>query len=113
MAKVRKQKFGPGYEFYCPACGSLHATGDHTFNGDVDAPTFAPSIMAAPGQVPRGGVCHSYISSGRIIYAGDCTNGPNGNRPIPFDVELPDLDEVERTLSESGQYTKAAEVQSA
>jgi hypothetical protein len=61
------------------------------FNGDMEKPTFLPSILSKwqghdiPGK-PQ--VCHSFVREGRIEFLTDCTHALAGKT-----VELPDLGE--------------------
>lgn len=61
-----------------------------TFNGDLERPTFAPSINTEWTRtidgVSRPQVCHSYVTNGRIQYLGDCTHELAGQT-----VDLPEL----------------------
>jgi hypothetical protein len=77
--------------FRCPGCDDNHqiGVGAWTFNGDLDRPTFTPSVLVggvqwdadsgfhkpnhavAPGESI---VCHSFITDGRIQFLGDCTH---------------------------------------
>ncbi len=84
-----------GWAFYCPGCRSHHAPyvkphanpkgASWSFNGDVDRPTFNPSILT---RVERGNrsqdpdrpnksqdlVCHLFVKDGIIEYLSDCTH---------------------------------------
>jgi len=104
--------------FWCPGCDGIHAvTVEHAshpvwgWNGNVDFPTFTPSILtrftkltdkgnadieawreAGHPKHPEGFsfdhiemVCHSYVTDGRIQYLSDCTHDLAGKT-----VELPD-----------------------
>lgn len=73
----------------CPGCDSRHYINvtepNHcgakwSFNGDVDKPTFMPSININHGQ------CHYFITDGKIIYTDDCRHALKG-----MTVDLPDL----------------------
>lgn len=72
------------------------------FNGDLEKPTFSPSILAR-GTVPptdeeaklildggkfdpKKSVCHSFVESGNIRFLGDCTHDLKNQT-----VSLPDL----------------------
>lgn len=82
------------------------------FDGNLDAPTFTPSIKATVGHycntppVPGNcacdfqdrfpdeepwdipcGICHSFVRNGRIEFLGDCTHALAGQT-----VDLPDID---------------------
>ena len=85
--------------FICPGCGQYHRIPTRQdngegkqhpvwdFNGDVDKPTFSPSLLVR-GSHDEGGrfVCHSFIREGRIEFLGDCVHELAGKT-----VELPDL----------------------
>jgi hypothetical protein len=89
----RKAKEGnPGAAYYlhwCPACKRGHSypiggvAGPHNwqFNGNIEEPSFAPSmrifIPAGPygdndEMVAEQTVCHYYLTDGKIIYQNDC-----------------------------------------
>jgi hypothetical protein len=80
-----------GYAHYCPGCKRMHvfavdapfSNGARwTFNGDLEKPTFTPS-MNITGQ----GVCHYFLRDGQIQFLVDCTHGLSGQTvPLP---ELP------------------------
>lgn len=81
-----------GWSFWCPGCDELHVPRvDWTFNGDLDRPTFSPSILVT-GRMWRGDPaieveerCHSFVRDGRIEFLGDCTHALAGQT-----VDLPD-----------------------
>jgi hypothetical protein len=71
-----------GYMIYCPACESPHHFDKRwTFNGNLEAPTFTPSMLVNGNPkfhnptVPR---CHSFVTNGQIKYLADCTHGMAG-----------------------------------
>ena len=80
-----------GWLFRCPGCdadpldGGLHCpTTGWTFNGDLERPTFSPSILVRweSPQGPR--VCHSFVTDGKIQFLGDCTHALAGQTvPLP------------------------------
>lgn len=67
-----------------------------TFDGNVDAPTFSPSMLIRWGRkVPgyetaadmeEGGICHYFLAAGVLKFCGDSTHALAGK-----DVALPDL----------------------
>lgn len=94
---------GPRYIFWCPGCKEAHqvATGGGpgprwSFNGNVDRPTFTPSVLIRSGHFIPGhenecwckydaehpddasgfkcAVCHSFITDGRIQFLPDSTH---------------------------------------
>lgn len=84
-----KIRFGEGgsVRFFCPGCADQHiiqigeGPGPRwSYNGDVEAPTFSPSVnveyngadAGIDGAPPR--VCHSIITDGNIQFQGDCTH---------------------------------------
>ena len=90
-----------GYGHWCPGCRGLHVFAVDqpfhngarwTFNGDVHAPTFKPSMRIACGNKVDpdckygGGVCHYHLNAGRIQFLGDCTHALANTT-----VDLPDL----------------------
>jgi hypothetical protein len=97
--------------FWCPGCEELHQVRvggkGWTFDGNVDSPTFTPSVLVTSGHhVPghkgdcwctfkaRTGEdpgfkcqrCHSYVTKGHILFLADCTHALAGKT-----VPLPDL----------------------
>jgi hypothetical protein len=81
-----------GYLFHCPGCGNCHkftTVGLVTwgFNGNMEKPTFTPSILVT--QYPKGEkkVCHSWITNGFIQFLPDSTHKLKGQT-----VELEDWD---------------------
>jgi len=88
------------YIFWCPGCERIHgihtvenANGDSnpvwSFNGDMDKPTFSPSLLCrytyGPNKEKR--VCHSFIRDGVWEYLNDCTHKFAGQK-----VPMRDLD---------------------
>lgn len=83
---MKVKELNPGvFYFNCPGCGHLH--GLHTinpntqdamwsFNGDLNKPTFTPSLLArwneGPEEKPMR--CHSFITDGTIRFLSDCTH---------------------------------------
>lgn len=76
------------YLFWCPGCNKSHPyrvarhpnEPEHTpvwgFNGDLERPTFTPSLLVFPSAPrPDGSVyqrrCHLFVTDGKIIYCGD------------------------------------------
>jgi len=106
MPKCRRVSSGGrlfGYFVECPGCQSDDAGSGHvfavklndgspgwTFNGDLEKPTFHPSMLArcTLGPEKREHRCHSFVTDGRIQYLGDCTHSLRGQT-----VELPEVDE--------------------
>ena len=59
------------YLFYCSGCQQSHPIDERwEFNGDLNSPTFTPSLLVYPHtNQPR---CHTFITNGRIQYLDDC-----------------------------------------
>jgi hypothetical protein len=123
--KLRSVDLGDhtGVAFWCPGCVERHVisvTGPHAWSWDqnVDAPTFVPSIhvsgiqrlteaeyakvMAGVTVEKRPLVCHSFIRGGRIEFLSDCTHGLAGQT-----IPLPDL-QSDPSESSSGTSPAAA-----
>lgn len=84
MSILRKIQFtetngntATGYAFWCPGCehGHLvytkHSQLRWQFNGDLQKPTFEPSIK---NTYPDGRICHLFIRNGEIQYCKDSTH---------------------------------------
>jgi hypothetical protein len=98
VARITDQKETEiSYLFDCPACGISHSCrvgATHpegkpmwTFNGNLDRPTFHPSLVVRWRNGAVDQVCHSFIRDGRIQFLNDCTHGMGGKT-----VEIPDLE---------------------
>lgn len=74
---------GGTYFFFCPGCDSPIGIKGWKFDGNVEAPTFSPSILSDRGKGDR---CHSFIRGGKIQYLEDCTHQYAGQT-----IELPDI----------------------
>jgi hypothetical protein len=96
------ERIGAQVYVWCPGCDDVHGigvTGDDgshprvewTWDGSLEAPTFAPSILVrmefTDGRAPH--VCHSYLEAGRWRYLSDSTHAFAGVTDVPM-VPLPD-----------------------
>jgi hypothetical protein len=88
-----------GYTFFdCPGCGQNHGIWVHDrnpvtkaiwiFNGDLNRPTFAPSIRVKGEKNGVPYMCHFFVRDGFIEFCSDCTHALAGKI-----VELPDIEE--------------------
>lgn len=77
------------YWLWCPACDDVVLI-DNTwdFNGDVERPTFTPSLLSRYAAGGQERVCHSFVTDGVWHYLADCTHGRAG-QAVPV-VDLPD-----------------------
>lgn len=97
MSKVERGTGGEAsqfewWAFKCPGCDDTHhfytkyrgnTKFEWTFNGDVDKPTFTPSLLLSrPGKR-----CHLFVTDGKIIYCGDCDHKLAG-QTVPME-DLP------------------------
>lgn len=111
-AKLRSIDGGVG--FWCPGCEEMHQikTAMWQWNGDVNRPTFSPSVLVTSGHFVVGsphpdtcwctynrehpnnpapfkcGRCHSFVRDGQIQFLGDCTHALANQT-----VDVPDLPE--------------------
>jgi len=66
--------------FWCPGCACAHGvsvqptvSNGWTWNGDVEKPTFSPSVLALGEKR-----CHSFIQDGKFQFLGDCEHNLKG-----------------------------------
>ena len=84
--------------FWCPGCKRAHTVGVSNdrgprwiFNGFPDRPTFSPSVRVLYDGADAGvdgappGVCHSFVTDGRIRFLEDSTHALAGQT-----VDLPE-----------------------
>lgn len=81
--------------FHCPGCGYDHGlwirqcleggNPQWSFNGDVDKPTFSPSLLVYVDDTRKESQCHSFIRDGMIQFLDDCKHELAGQT-----VEIPD-----------------------
>jgi hypothetical protein len=122
--------------FWCPGCAEMHMINTEVtdrphfpaweFDGNYEAPTFAPSILVRGGrrltddeadrimageklEIPKR-VCHSFVRAGHIQFLGDCTHelaGQTVKLEAMSDVEVCGEDAAD-SLVGSGCSTLAA-----
>lgn len=105
-----------GYAHWCPGCEEMHVVqtqapqpngAQWSFDGNVEKPTFAPSIKITSGHYVAGwqgkpywctyrdedgepssftcGICHYFIKDGQIQFCGDSTHALAGQTvPLPI-----------------------------
>lgn len=92
LSRLLRSSEGGRITFWCPGCDSPHAinvsAGQWTYNDDAEAPTFTPSVLVTGGS--DNGVCHSFVTDGRIQFLGDCTHAL-ANQTVPL-AEWPSAD---------------------
>lgn len=108
----------PRYAHWCVGCNQRHEIAVDTpfhngarwsFDGNVEKPTFSPSINIRMGPLRDGRilVCHYFVRAGQIIYCGDCTHDLK-NKTVdlaPFPAE-----QVRRIEMNQRTYALAAAV---
>lgn len=87
-----------GWAINCPGCNRRHYIPDNgiwKFNGNVDRPTFKPSVNEscnAPGPKHQPGIpysrCHFIITDGMIQFCADCTHNHAGETLPMLDIVL-------------------------
>jgi len=91
MPKVFEDDDSGVYVFYCSGCEGAHQywtkklNGNPVwkFNGDVEKPTFTPSLLnTRPGMR-----CHLFVTDGKIIYCSDCDHPLAGQTVDMIDEE--------------------------
>lgn len=80
--------------FWCPGCQDVHEVrveaADRpcwSWNADLNAPTFRPSVKVTGRDEAGEKVCHSHVTDGKIAFLHDCTHGLR-NQTVP----LPEVD---------------------
>lgn len=76
------------WSFACQACRSVHQVdGRWMFDGNLERPTFAGSVLVHADERIKQSRCHSFVTSGLISYYCDSTHAFAGQV-----LELPDWD---------------------
>lgn len=109
LSPILRGLAGSQVAFWCPGCDEPHAItapGGWTWDGNVDAPTFSPSILVTGGHYApdhegdcwctynakhpedpssfKCSRCHSFVRAGRIEFLSDCTHALAGKTvPLP------------------------------
>ena len=78
-----------GYVHWCPGCDEAHFIADTwKFDGNMDLPTFTPSVKLQHGSRGQNGVCHYFLTHGELRFCSDSTHHLKG-----CTIPLPDLQE--------------------
>lgn len=83
-----------GYLIDCPGCGMAHflrtvPKGQYPcwkFDGNMEKPTFSPSVRSRWGDVGDEKCCHFYLEKGVFRFLDDCTHENAGKR-MPMEKE--------------------------
>lgn len=89
MSRVKKTEHG--WMVFCPGCQRAHHVPDDgrwQFDGNLDNPTFSPSLLVQPaggsGPEREQQVCHAFIQGGHWQFLSDCTHALSGQTvPVP------------------------------
>lgn len=80
-----------GVAYFCPGCDEVHviSIGPNEpkwwFDGNIEAPTFSPSVRVSAKYPDGGRVCHHFVRHGQIEFLGDCTHAFRGKTvPLPL-----------------------------
>jgi hypothetical protein len=83
--------------FECPGCGLNHGPvvsrppgsvgPTWGWNGDLERPTFTPSLRVQWDRPKGPAACHSFIREGRIEFLSDCTHALAGQTVDLLDIE--------------------------
>jgi len=62
-----------------------------TWNGDLDAPTFSPSVLVTMPMATHTHRCHSFVEAGTVRFLDDCTHALAGRTVAlaPFAADAP------------------------
>lgn len=108
--KLRSRE-GGGFSYWCQGCEEVHAVdGTWTFDGNLEAPTFSPSVLTRSGHFLSNWKegdpcwctynrdhpnrpssfkcrrCHTFIRGGMVEFLDDCSHALVGQT-----LPLPDL----------------------
>ena len=81
-----------GYRFFCPGCKELHhysiVGATHPvwdFDGNLESPTFSPSLRITGGFADDPDICHLTLTSGLFHFYPDSTHELSGKQDIPLE----------------------------
>lgn len=117
LSSILRNLADNGLMFWCPGCDSPHhinyGEGRWTWNGNVDKPTFSPSLLVRTGHYIPGNedgcwckfnvehpdeatsgfkcsICHSFVTDGKIQFLTDSTHSLVGQT-----VDIPEWPRVD------------------
>lgn len=79
---IDSDKSPRGFLVWCPGCDIYHELITHQkpnrpcwqFDGNLDKPTFSPSLLVTWSWKDEPRRCHSFIRAGKWEFLGDCTH---------------------------------------
>lgn len=81
--------------FYCPGCKWMHhiaitkpseTNQQWQWDGNVNMPTYSPSISVEWSRYDVPIKCHSFIQNGQWVFLGDCTHELAGQTVSMVDI---------------------------
>ena len=114
-----------GYRFFCPGCKDLHhywivsgvagyLAGGSThpvwdFDGNLEFPTFSPSLRRTGGPADDPDICHLTLTSGLFHFHDDSTHELSGKQDIPMEEYPVSPDQEKNDPSLESKAAKKAE----
>ena len=104
-----------GYRFFCPGCkelhhysivGTTHPVWD--FDGNLESPTFSPSLRITTGPADDPDICHLTLTSGLFHFYPDSTHELSGKQDIPMEEYPMSPDQEKNDPSLESKVVKAA-----
>lgn len=113
---------GGGFAYWCQGCEEMHVVSSGwAFDGNLEAPTFSPSVLTTSGHYVPGWQgpscwctyntehpdspapfkcerCHTFIKGGMVQFLGDCTHALAGQT-----LPLPDLPSQATDVADIGR----------
>lgn len=89
---------GDRFYFWCPGCKEPHffqtaGTPAWQFNGDLENPTFTPSLMITTRRGDHDHVCHLFLIQGHLNFFAYCSHEYRAQT-----VPLPDWEREENAM---------------
>lgn len=90
VTRIHKAGVTVCYMFFCPGCDHYHSfdVARWTFNGDVERPTFSPSLLCMYDSDELR--CHLFVTDGSIQYCSDSKHHLSGQTVAMEDIDLPE-----------------------
>lgn len=101
------RKMEGGYGHWCPGCKTMHYIAVEkplgngakwTFDGNIEAPTFNPSVSIKIPWAEDPEACHYFLHGGQIKFCGDSTHALAGQT-----IPLPEWPSSVKSLTPTGE----------